>query len=354
MIFNALSNEVRQRLIDVQQRGEALRAVRIEISRRFTGSMAWKPRSGAEYLYRRNGPIEKSLGVRSTETEAAYNAFVTGKQAAEERRSGLRQALEDMIPVNRAMGLNRVPTIVARILRRLDDAGVLGDQVCVVGTNALFAYEAIAGIRFDSGLLATVDLDIALDARRGLGLAARSMPKGFLQLLREADPSFVPVRAGAFRAVNNAGMMVDLITPEPRDPTRAAAPSRRRLGAINAESPQDDLDAVEIPKLEMIVDAPRVATIAIAEDGLPVWLTAADPRWWAAHKLWLSTELSREPIKRQRDQDQALAVASMLAKHWVTNDLSDAALAAIPASLRQDLRDAVKAARIGSNISPDW
>lgn len=78
MFFSELSNEQRQRLIDVQQRAEAL-----------------------------------------------------------------RQVLQGMARVNRAMALGRVPSLVGRILRRLDEAGVLGEQVCVVGTNALFAYEAI-------------------------------------------------------------------------------------------------------------------------------------------------------------------------------------------------------------------
>ena len=47
----------------------------------------------------------------------------------------------------------------------------------------------------------------------------------------------------------------------------------------------------------MIVDAPRLTAIAVTEDGLPVWIAAADPRRWAAHKLWLSSESTRDPIK---------------------------------------------------------
>ena len=340
--FNELNNESRQRLIDVQQRADALRAVRIELRHRFAGSMAWKIRAGRAYLYRRTAHAERSLGARSPETEAIHAAFTTGKAAAEGREFGLKRALEDMARVNRAMGLGRVPRLVARILRRLDDAGVLGEQVCVVGTNALFAYEAHAGLRFASDLLATGDIDIALDARRNLGLAARTMPEGLLGLLRKVDASFAQRAAGAFTAVNASGLMVDLITPEPKNPFLVAPRGHRHLGGGRAISAVEDVTAVEVPRLEMIVDAPRFSSIAVAEDGLPVWISVADPRWWAAHKLWLATEASREPLKRKRDRDQGVAVAAILAGYWNELDVSDLALASIPAAVRGGLRAAIE------------
>ena len=347
MFFNELTNEARQRLIDVQQRGDALRAVRDELRQRFAGTMAWKTSRERDYLYRRTGHVEKSLGPLSPETETAYAAFTSGKRAAEAREAGLRLALEGMAAVNRAMGLGRIPTANARILRRLDAAGVLGKQVCVVGTNALFAYEAHAGVRFGSDLLATNDIDIALDARRSLALAAATMPNGLIGLLRLIDRSFEPITSNGFRAVNAAGLMVDLITAEPKNRMAASPGRRRRLGG-GAE----DMEAVEVPRLELIVDAPRFATTAIAADGLPVWIAAADPRWWAAHKLWLAAEPTRDPAKRQRDRDQGLAVATMLARNWTTPDLSDNALSTIPVAVRRVLRDAIGAA--GDAEPPIW
>jgi hypothetical protein len=346
MHFNELDNQTRQRLIDVQQAGEALRAVRADLRRRFAGSLEWKSRGNRDYLYRRMGKVEKALGPRSAETEAAQAA------AAEERQAGLRQTLEGMARVNRAMGLGRVPRLVGRILRRLDEAGVLGQQVCVVGTNALFAYEAHAGLRFDGGLLATNDIDIALAARRNLGLASRLMPDGLLGLLRKVDPTFGPLADASFRAVNASGLMVDLITPEPRDRMTRAPGRKRRLGGSAANAVVKDMEAVEVPRLEMIVDAPRFSATAVAEDGLPVWIAAADPRWWAAHKLWLATEPGRDPLKRQRDRDQGRAVASMLAGFWDTVDVSDETLASIPVPVRRALRDA-----IGTELNeppPEW
>jgi hypothetical protein len=275
-----------------------------------------------------------------------YVAFQSGRSEAEQQQRNLKSVLEEFARTNRILSINRVPKLIARILRRLDAADVLGDQVCVVGTNALYAYEARGGIVFERDLLATDDFDLALDARKNLKLAAKTMPRGLIGLLKEVDASFKPTNREGYRAVNSDGVMVDLITAEPRNQMAVIDRRLRRLG-----NEREDLEAIEVPRLEMIVDAPRFGEIAVSEDGLPVWMAAADPRWWCAHKLWLSTQPKREAIKRHRDRDQAHAVAEMLAHAWTSVDLSDEALAAIPTGLRVALRQAVEGAEAPA---PEW
>jgi hypothetical protein len=250
-----------------------------------------------------------------------------------------------MAPVNVALRLGRVPNLVARVLRRLDEQGLLGPRIAVVGTNALFAYEAAAGVHFASGLLATVDVDLALDARRSLTLAAALRPEGLLGLLRKVDRSFAIRRDGDFRAVNRDGFMVDLITPAPRDLRRRAHPPRLGTAA-------EDLQAVEIDKLHWLVEAPRFAAVAIAENGLPVRMVAADPRFFAAHKLWLAERPDREPEKRGRDRLQGEAVAGLLAGALSSLPVDDARLSQLPAALGAALRKAV--ARGPGTVPPAW
>ncbi len=352
MNFRLLTLDQRRQHVDVQQTAESLRATEAELRLHYGGSMLWKSRNAREYLYRRRGKIDKSLGPRGDATESAYQAFTAGKTAALLRISALRQTLDAAAPVNRAMNLGRVPHTVARILRRLDAAGLLGNQVCVVGTNALFAYEAIAGLQFGTGLLATNDLDIALDARKNLALAGRMLPAGLIGVLRQVDDSFGLVNQGHYRAVNASGMLVDLITPEPRHQMEVAALRKRRLGGSPAPV-TGNVTAAEVPRLELIVDAPRVTAIALDERGLPVAISAADPRWWAAHKLWLAAQDDREPVKRVRDRAQGIAVAGMLALQWANPNVSDAALASIPLSLRNALRSAIAAAEAG-RATTEW
>ena len=334
MSFNELNNEQRRHFIDATQAYEAYLTARDDLARRFLGHMSWKTVAGKQYLYRQVGRTERGLGPRTPETEQARDAFDRGKAAAQEREASLQARLEQMAPVNRAMGLDRVPRLVARILRRLDQAGVLGEQVCVLGTNALYAYEAKAGVRFDSGLLATGDIDFGLDARRRLALAAKTMPRGLLPLLQTVDTSFSVRRDGDFRAVSKSGFLVELIAPVPRRPRRQP-PSKRLGGATEA-----DLEAAEVWKLEWVVEAPRFEAIAIDESGLPCKMVAADPRWFAAHKLWLATRPDRELLKKPRDAEQGRAVAALLAKAFPDLAINDGVLSQLPEDLRQALRAA--------------
>ncbi len=343
--FNPLDAEQARQAIDCRQVFDAMRAAQADLSRRFAGSMAWKTVSGQDYLYRRRGKVEKSLGPRSPETEAMETAFRAGKARAEDMAQGLRARLERMAPVNVALRLGRVPNVVARVLRRLDEQGLLGPRIAVVGTNALFAYEAAAGVQFKSGLLATVDVDLALDARRSLTLATEMQPEGLLGLLREIDRSFAIRRDGDFRAVNRDGFMVDLITAAGRD-------LRRRSPRARLSRDVEDLEAAEIGKLQWLVEAPRFTAVAIAENGLPVWMVAADPRFFAAHKLWLAEREDREPEKRGRDRLQGEVVAGLLAGALSSLPLDDASLSQLPAALAAALREAVD--RGSGTVPPEW
>ena len=44
-------------------------------------------------------------------------------------------------------------------------------------------------------------------------------------------------------------------------------------------------------------------------------MTVPDPRAFALHKFWLSGQPDREPLKKQRDRGQALAVAQLVIQH---------------------------------------
>ena len=318
----------------------------MERQRRFTGSMRWADRSEHEYLLRKISRSEISLGLRSPETESAYDAFIDGREKNKARLESLSRRLDDMAPVNRAMKLGRVPHLAAKILRRCDDKTLLGRQIFIVGTNALFAYEAMAGVRIDSGLVASGDIDLLFDARQRLGLAvAESIQlKGLLGILQQTDQSFSAPARG-YSAVNNQGYYVDLICPQPSDILRS--PQNNGLTDL-----PDDMEGAEVFGLSWLINAPKVDVIAMDDRGYPVRMVVIDPRVFALHKVWLSERPGRDPVKAGRDIIQG-RVAARLATHMLGQSFESGDLSAVPVALRNQLPH-LQLSLDSEKQSPNW
>lgn len=326
--FSELDQQQRQQLIDSRQLFVAYREGRRTYERRFCGSMRWLTRRGKDYLHRKRGGSERSVGPRSPETEQQYRSFVEGRAALRERLKAMSQRMDEMAPVNRALNLGRIPKLTARILRRLDDARLLGQHLIMIGTNALFCYESAAGVFLEAGLLATADADLLWDARQRVALLLPEVRRsGIIEILTRVDRSFELAGPKAFRAVNAKGFYVDLIRPEDKnffDPQ-----ARRSLGEC-----ADDLEAAPIYGLKWLVNAPKFEVVAIGADGYPLRVVSPDPRAFALHKLWLSKRPDRDPVKRQRDEQQGLAVARLCVRYFNLAFDSEA-LRALPESLRK-------------------
>ncbi|MCF8081265.1 MAG: nucleotidyltransferase domain-containing protein, partial [Desulfobacterales bacterium] len=156
-----MTDEQRRVAIDTAQLHEAYVDTFFK-SRSYRGGMHWKKAKGKEYLFRsldRYG-YGKSLGPRSKETETAYKEFHEKKQEVFSRLKGLKEKLREQARFCRAARIARVPRVVSAVLRLLEQYRLLGASLQIVGTHALYAYEARAGIFFERGLLATQDMDL--------------------------------------------------------------------------------------------------------------------------------------------------------------------------------------------------
>lgn len=327
-LYAELSNEQRRQFIDTRQVFEAYQEAAASWKHSYDGNMRWAKRGGRSYLLRKVGKTEKSLGRQSAETRAMQKAFVEGQTQVRERLAGMSARLDELAPVNKAMGLGRVPQITARIIRRLDQSDLLGRHLLVVGTNALFAYEARAGIQFAAGLVATGDADLLWDARNSLCMLLPEVRReGILGVLKRVDTSFATRQSGDFRAVNRDGFYVDLIRPE--DESIFSSRTSDRLGDRD-----DDLQGSPIHGLHWLINAPRFEQIAIGEDGYPLRLISPDPRAFALHKLWISRLADRDPVKRLRDEQQAMSV-SLIARKHLNLDFAADDLQSLPAELRR-------------------
>ncbi len=325
--INALSGDDVRAFVDVRQRYEALLQLQHQHWHSFRGTMRYGERSGKQYLLRRIDKSDRSLGSRTEQTDNVLERFQTEKTAIETRIAGLKAEIEARAPLMAARGVGRIPAVPARILRRLDTARWLGEGVVVVGTNALFAYEALAGVRIVSDVIATEDIDLLRDARRRMSLSAHGVSeRGLVGLLQDVDPSFAAVRQGSFRAVNRSGFMVDLIEPLSKSPLH-----QPESGLSNH---QDDLVSVPIEGLAWLVSAPKSEAVILDETGLPLRMVTIDSRVFALHKLWLSEKADRDPLKKRRDRQQS-NVAAQIAQHHLGLSFDAQELSALPAALRQ-------------------
>ncbi len=329
-VLKEMTDTQRRVFIDAVQLYEAyLEAFHNSLS--YRGGMHWKKSKGREYLFRSTDRYGhgKSLGPRSPDTEKILAAFRDGKRRARQRLDALKERLKEQARFCKAASIQRVPRIVAAILRVFHHQGLLGKNVMVVGTNVIFAYEAAAGVFVDNPLMATVDLDILWDIRSRLRLAADTQhpqESGLLALLRKSDRSFERLEGQRFRAVNKSGYMVDLIKPEPRPVMKK---ERRRMGG------ESDLEAAEIRNLQWLQSAPKFTQTVIGADGYPALMTCPDPRAFALHKLWLSEQPDRDPLKKQRDRNQGIAVAYMVCRYLPQYKFVPEELKMFPRSVRQ-------------------
>jgi hypothetical protein len=303
--MKALSNQQRLHQVNNEQLFENFRATQAHWQAYVYG-MRWKTIRGKEYLFkdrdrRGNG---KSLGPRSVETEAVLASFQAGRVVAQERLQLVTEKLQEQARLNKALRLNRVPTVIARVLRELDAAG-LHDDFTVIGTQALYGYEAAAGVHFILELLASGDVDLLYDARKKLTVVSGKLDgNGLLGLLKKADRTFECIRENGYRAANAGQFMVDLVV----------AP-RGMHSPVGVTFAKADLVATEVPGLQWLLNSPKLDTVAIDEDGWPVPMRVPDPRAFALHKAWLSGQSSREPLKKSRDLDQAKALAKVVEEH---------------------------------------
>ncbi len=294
--------------------------------RSYRYGLRWKTVNGVEKLFRQSDRLGngKVLGPRDANAEQMLAEFLDGKARARQRLDSLDEKLDEQTRMNLALRLARAPALVGKICRSLDEAGLRKDFL-VIGTHAMFAYEATAGGFFLAELLASGDVDLLYDARRKVTLVARKLDhSGLVGLLRKADRSFIVPHKGFFRAVNDAGFMVDLIVPR-----------RPMTESTEISFGEDDLVAAEVPGLQWLINSPRIEETVIDERGRPFVMRVPDPRAFALHKAWLSQQPERSRIKQPRDLEQARALAKALREHLPQYPLDRDKLRALHGDVRR-------------------
>jgi hypothetical protein len=307
MFYSDLSEGQAKQFIDAEQARTSLLALERR-ARDYRGSMCWKTIKGREYLYREYGGRGKSLGVRSRETEEIFSVFTSTKRAVEGNLATAAEAVKVHSRVNVALRVGRTPNLVVETLEAIRKSG-LQDHFLVIGTNALYAYETHAGVRFDGDITATTDVDLLWDSRKHITLAAdcdeQFLKSGLLGMLKRIDSSFELVRGEEYRAVNAKGYMVDLIKRRPK----SFFDDRENQQLVRND---DDFWAAKVVNMDWLLSSPRFRQTVVGINGGMTEMTTVDPRAFVIYKNWLSQKEDRDPMKKPRDLMQAKAVFALL------------------------------------------
>lgn len=276
------SAAVARQYIDAVSVFEALEEAQAEAAH-VRGGMYWHagPPSSPESKYLvRTTPAgsETSLGPCTPETEAIYARFTQRKRESAERVSGLKTALEQQQRLNRALRVGRVDPLVVALLGRLASTR-LSPHFKVVGTHALYAYETAAGVRLDSGTVATRDIDLLWDTRKRLQFSTQlaRVDSSMLGVLKKVDSTFRIRQSQKYTAVNQDGFEVDIIR-----------------------------------RANVLLDAPGFSAVIVATNGTMARMDTVHPATFVAFKRWMADQTGREALKRRRDALQADAVQSLM------------------------------------------
>ncbi len=278
----------------------------LEQASAYAGGMYWKRQGERQYLVKTTPDNRQSrIGPRANETEQAYEAFTSRKREIEARLASLKSALTEAERQNKAVRAGRVPTLVVAVLQAIESAG-LGEHFTVVGTHALYAYEAAAGVRISQGALATRDVDLLWDARRRVRFLSdmENVGQSMLQVLRRADPSFIRKEGETSTAINNKGFEVDFLRrqPEGDDPH-----------PFQFSGDEEDLWAIQALRANVLTEAPRFEQVIISTTGRMALMRTVSPQTFVAFKRWIGSEAqNRDAAKRRRDLRQAQIVQALL------------------------------------------
>jgi len=284
---------------------EYLRAERVAAKVR--GGMYWKRQGKYEYLVRTTPQNQQTrVGARSPETEQIYTDFFGRKAAAEQRLRTLGEALLEAQRLNRAVRAGRVPNLVVALLRRFREAGV-DKYFAVVGTYALYAYEAAAGVRIATSAMTTQGVDVLWDAKKRVSFVTdltKTDDKEILQMLRRVDASFQLKELHNTTAINSRGFEVEFL---PREHQYDDPHPRHVLDDKN------DLRSAQTRNRSILPEDARFEMPVIALNGSMALMNTIPPSAFVRFKEWHSTEESdSSSLKRACDKLQVELVQQLL------------------------------------------
>ncbi len=269
--------------------------------------LEWRETGGAPCLhkYAQNGELIKDFGPRSDALNALKEKFDLDAVNQRELLDRSERALRTATGLNLARGMGRVPSIAVKILEVLWQRQLMAYYL-VIGTYAMYAYEAAAGVVFDEPTMATNDVDLLYNVDKKMKFAELVKDKTtMLEVLQEADPTFERDEEQKESATNKDFFAVDVLRQE--------APER--FGdAFSISGVDGDLYPVQAKRAGHLLGAPKFEQVVVGIDGAMTLMKTIDPKTFADFKAWMASLPDREPLKKIRDKLQSEAIYALLAE----------------------------------------
>jgi hypothetical protein len=272
----------------------------------FSSSFIWAAGPDGERLQKvsATGELLKDFGLRNAENQLIADRYLEKQAAAHADLAQCRAALMRMERLNVAHGVGRLLATPISVLSVLLRRGVM-DYYSVIGTYAMYAYEAAAGVVFDEPTMATNDVDLFLTANSQMKFAqVVDAQTSMVDLLKEADPTFERNEEQKESATNSDGFSVDFLRREEAE---------KFTEPYSISGMEGDIYPVKAKESTKFLGSPVFEQVVIGVSGAMTLMRTIDPLTFATFKEWMSKEKDRDPLKRARDKLQAQAVRQLLA-----------------------------------------
>jgi hypothetical protein len=278
--------------------------------------MYWKKVGEKEYLTKKRSSTNSvtSLGVKSEETVKVYEEFIRSKAALKEELAVLEARLDKAQKLSKIEQLTRVPNALVNIYRKINELG-LDEKMILIGTNALYAYEAYCGVFVEEENLATEDIDLLNKQSKELSVVfAEVLPEGKLvELLRLIDKSFEPDAQVPYRFRNKEGVLLEVLSP---------VQDKSAFDGVQSADGFVQMSALTMEGMQWLENSRLFKSMVIADKGRCATLSTIHPLEFAIYKNWLSTVRDRNILKKNRDHAQSKLVTQLIEEYMVNIEIA--------------------------------
>ena len=310
--FIEYSNEQRKAYINTEHTYTTYLELFHEYNKSYRYKMGWNKSGGKEYLYKECYDTRKraSLGIKNDKTKLIIEKFKKQKKELKESLKKYKALLQKQAKLNKFEKINRVPKVLANLLRAINEYG-LDDKIIVIGTNALYSYEAKSGVFMEDEHLATFDIDIfnKRETKISVALKTKLPQKTLKSILEDTDKTFSKSKEAPYRFRNDEGVVVEIITQTTKSNTK-----------------QDDFSGVlnlEIDGIKWLNSSQLFKVMIIGENGICANISTIKPLEYAIYKYWLGKHERKDYMKMQRDKSQSILVTTLIKEYMPNIDIEE-------------------------------